>query len=57
VQWQAFHHVSNGPDGLKVSHVDEEKQAESRGATGSSGSSLEALKVHAFIEKPIACAL
>jgi hypothetical protein len=52
VQQQAFHHVSDDPDHLKVGSIDKEKLPESRGQTRGRRSSLEALKVRAFIEKP-----
>jgi hypothetical protein len=51
-QQQAFHHVSDDPDCLKVGSIDKEKLPESRGQTRGRRSSLEALKVHVFIEKP-----
>jgi hypothetical protein len=54
VQQQAFHHVSNDPDCLKVGSVDKEKLPESRGQTRGRRSSLEALKVHVFTERPAA---
>jgi hypothetical protein len=50
-QWQAFHHVSNDLDYLKVGSVDEGKLPESREQTRGCRSSLAALKSHLFAER------